>query len=58
MRCQRNLFQMNEQDKTLEKQLNEGQMGSLPDREFKVMIIKMIKELGKRTDEKSEKLAV
>ena len=49
---------MNEQDKTLEKQLNEGQMGSLPDREFKVMIIKMIKELGKRTDEKSEKLAV
>lgn len=58
MSCQRNLFQMNEQDKTLEKQLTEGQMGSLPDREFKVMIIKMIKELGKRADEKSEKLAV
>ena len=47
---------MNEQDKTLEKELIEVQMGSLPDREFKVMIVKMIKELGKRMDEKSEKL--
>lgn len=49
---------MNEQDKTLEKEQTEGQRGSLPDRKFKVMIIKMIKESGKRTDEKSEKLAV
>lgn len=43
---------MNEQEKTLEKELTEVQMGSLPDREFKVMIVKMIKELEKRMDER------
>ena len=31
------------------------EIGSLPNKEFKVMIIKMIKELGRRIDEQSEK---
>ena len=34
------------------------ELGNLPEEEFKVMIIKMIKELGKRMDEQSEKLEV
>ena len=34
------------------------EIGSLPDKEFKVMVIKMTKELGRRIDEQSEKLEV
>lgn len=30
------------------------QISNLPDKEFKVMVIKMITELGRRTDEHSE----
>ena len=37
------MFQMKEQDKTLE--LSEVERGSLPNEMFKVMIVKMIKEL-------------
>lgn len=51
------MLQMNEQDKTLEKELK-CRWAVYLIREFKVMIVKMIKELGKRMDEKSEKLAV
>ena len=33
-------------------------MGHLPEKEFRVMIPKMIKELGRRMDAQSEKLEV
>ena len=33
---------MKEQDKTPEKQLNEEEIGSLPEKEFRVMIVKMM----------------
>ena len=48
------------QDKIPEEELNEVEISSLliPDREFKVMIIKMFKELRRRLDEQSEKLEV
>ena len=48
------MFQMREQDKTLEKGLNRVEIGNLPDKEFKVMIKMMLKELGRRMDEHSE----
>ena len=38
------MSQMKEQDKTPEKQLNEVEIGKLPKKEFKVMIIKMLTE--------------
>ena len=38
---------MKEQDKTPEKQLNEVEMGNLPEKEFRIMIVKMIQDLGK-----------
>ena len=47
---------MKEQDKTLEKQLNEVKIGNLPEKEFKTMIVKMIQELGKRMEAKIEKM--
>ena len=50
------MFQSKEQVKTPEEELSEVEIGKLPDKEFKVMIIKMIKELGRRMDEHSEKI--
>ena len=39
------MFQMKEQDKTLEKELNEVGISNLLNKEFKVMIVKMLTEL-------------
>ena len=47
---------MKEQDKTPEKQLNEVEIGNLPDKEFRIMIVKMIQDLGKRMEAKIEKM--
>ena len=47
---------MKEQDKTPEKQLNEVKMGNLPEKEFRIMIVKMIQDLGKRMGAKIEKM--
>ena len=46
------MFQAKEQDKTSEGQLSEmkWKKAIYPRKEFKVMNIKMIQELGKRTD--------
>ena len=43
---------MKEQDKTPEKQLNEVKVGNLPEKEFRIMIVKMIQDLGKRMETK------
>ena len=47
---------MKEEDKTPEKQLNEVEIGSLPEKEFRIMIVKMIQDLGKRMEAKIEKV--
>ena len=51
------MFQTKEQDKTPEE-LNEMEIGDLPEKEFRVTVVKMIKELKRRTDAQSEKLKV
>ena len=50
------MYQMKEQDKTWETQLNEVEIGNLPEKEFRIMIVKMIQDLGKRMEAKSEKM--
>ena len=45
---------MKEQDKTPEEQLSEGEIGNLPEKEFRVMIVKMIKDLRKRMEKMQE----
>ena len=40
------MSQMKGKDKTPEKQLNEVEIGNLPEREFRIMIVKMIQDLG------------
>ena len=47
------MFQMEEQDKTSEKERNETELGSLSDGEFKVMVRSMLTEL-RRMDEHRE----
>ena len=50
------MYQMKEQDKTPEKQLNELQIGNFPEQEFRIMIVKMIQDLGKTMEAKMEKM--
>ena len=52
---QTNIFQTKEQDKTPE-QLNEVEIGSLPEKEFVVVIVKMIQDLGKRMEVQTNSL--
>lgn len=49
MKWQRTMFQTKEQDISPEEQLRDVEIGHLPEKEFRVMTVKMIKELGKRT---------
>ena len=56
MKRQRAMYQMKEQDKNPEKQLNEMEIGNLPEKEFRIMIVKMIQDLRKRMEAKMEKM--
>ena len=57
MTWQRNIFQVKVQGKTPEERLSELETGNLPDKEFKVKIIKMIQELKKNGSKSSKFLA-
>ena len=46
MRRQRNVAQMNEQNKTPEKELHEMEISNLSDAQFKTMVIRMLKKLS------------
>ena len=58
MRQQGNMFQTKKQDKTPEVELREMEIGNLLEKAFMVIIVKMIKELGRRMDTHNEKLEV
>ena len=49
-------MQTKEQDKTTEEQLNEEEIGNLLEKEFRVMIVKMIQNLGKRMAAQTKKI--
>ena len=50
------MSQMKGQDKTPEKQLSEVEIGNLPEKEFRIMIVKMIQDLEKRIEAKIKKM--
>ena len=54
MKKQKVMSQMKGQDKTPEKQLNEVEIGNLPEKEFRIMIVKMIQDLRKRMEKMQE----
>ena len=39
-----------------EKQLNEVEIGNLPEKEFRILIVKMIQDLGKRMEAEIKKM--
>lgn len=47
MRTQRNIFQMKEQDKITASELNKMEVNNMPEKEFKVMAIKILTGLEK-----------
>ena len=50
------MCQMKEQHKTPKKQLNEVERGNFPEKQFRIMIVKMIQDLRKRMEAKIEKM--
>ena len=47
---------MKKQDKIPQKQLNEVEIGNLPGKEFRITMVKMILDLGKRMEAKIKKM--
>ena len=56
MKKQKVMSQIEGQDKTPEKKLNEVETSNLPEKEFRIMIVKMIQKLGKRMEAKIGKV--
>ena len=49
------MSQIKGQEKTPEKQINEVETGNLPEKEFRIMIMKIIQDLRKRMEVKIER---
>ena len=56
MKRQRNTTQMKEQTRNTEVQTNEEEIGKLPKKEFRIMIVKMIKSLEKKMEKMQESI--
>ena len=50
MKRQRSTTQMKEQTRNTEVQINEEEIGKLPEKEFRMMIVKMIKNLENKME--------
>ena len=53
---QRNTTQMKEQTRNTEVQINEEEIGKLPEKEFRIMIVKMIKNLENKMEKIQESM--
>ena len=54
MKRQRNATQMKEQTRNTEVQINEEEIGKLLEKEFRIMIVKMIKNLENKMEKMQE----
>ena len=50
MKRQRNTAQMKEQTRNTKVKINEEKIGKLPEKEFRIMIVKMIKNLENKME--------
>ena len=50
MKRKRNTTQMKEQTRNIEVQINEEEIGKLPEKELRIMIVKMIKSLENKME--------
>jgi len=56
MKRQTNTTQMKEQTRNTEVQINEEEIGKLPEKEFRIMIVKMIKNLESKMEKRQESI--
>ena len=56
MKRQRNTAQMKEQTRNTEVQINEEEISKLPEKEFRIMIVKMIKNLETKMEKMQESI--
>ena len=56
MKRQRNTTQMKEQTRNTEVQINKEEIGKLPEKEFRIMIVQIIKNLENRMEKMQESI--
>ena len=56
MERQRNSTQVTEQTRNTEVQINEEEIGKLPEKEFRIMIVKMIKTLENKMEKMQDSI--
>ena len=56
MKRQRNTAQMKEQTRNTEVQIDEEEIGKLPEKEFRIMIVKMIQNLENKMEKMQNRL--
>ena len=56
MKMQRNTTQMKEQTRNTDVQTNEEEIGKLQEKEFRIMIVKMIKNLENKMEKMQESI--
>ena len=56
MKRQRNTADMKEQTRNTEVQISEEEIGKLPGKEFRILIVKMIKNLEKKMEKMQESI--
>ena len=56
MKRQRNTTQIKEKTRNTEVQINEEEIGKLPEKEFRIMIVKTIKNLENRMEKMQESI--
>ena len=54
MKRQKNTIQMKEQTRNTDVQINEEELGKLPEKEFRIMVVKMIQNLENRIEKMIE----
>ena len=58
MKRQRTVTQMREKEKTPENQLSHEEILSLQEKDFRLLMLKMIQDIGKKLEGKMDKLQV
>ena len=56
MKRQRNTAQMKEQTRHTEVQINKEEIGKIPEKDFRIMIVKMIKNLENKMEKMQESI--
>ena len=56
MKRQKNTTQLKEQTRNTEVQINEEEIGKRPEKEFRIMIVKMVKNLENKMDKMQESI--